>query len=72
MARNNLSLGVDARDRTGARASVLTVVSVVLLVLSFVPGLGSGDIVAGDPVSWLPILLIVLGRGLYLLFRQRP
>jgi hypothetical protein len=72
MARNNLSLGVDARDRTGARASVLTVVSVVLLVLSFVPGLGSGDIVAGDPASWLPILLIVLGRGLYLLFRQRP
>ena len=56
-------------ERTAsAKSSVLTVVSVVLLALSFVAGVGSGDVVAGYPSSWGPTLLIVIGRGLCLLF----
>lgn len=61
------------RTHTGSNGSVLTTVSAVLVSLSLIPGfVGDGLLGAGHPRPLvLSALLMLVGRGLYLLFRHR-
>jgi hypothetical protein len=60
---------ISPRDETHAPVSVVTAVCTALVSLSLVPGIAGDD---GFPRAFATSLLVLIGRGLYLLFRHAP